>query len=259
MDNFKIKVSGLTDTEKLKVIEDLVFLGYKKHTDDWKPIYVSECGFYVAYAPPNKIEWDTIESWKDHHVTSELTLPKLRDLVVLKRNDVKDATHIDPEDGLKYVNLSGKWHWFNDELCEEFPDFGWHESANTREHDDHALKPINSFKDQGLISGAEAKLAWATGEQVECISMNEWHDITDEMPLSVFDRVDLKFRLKPQTIKLDIEIPAPYKAKIGGRDDTSFVLNVGRHQYLYQNEDDYTKARNALEAVFDAALGGNNS
>lgn len=119
-------------------------------------------------------------------------------------------------------------------------------------------------KDPALISGAEAKLAWANGKEVQ-ISHKEldgidWTDLHGSLMLSVFEADHMYiFRLKPQTIKLELEIPAPCKAKIGGRDDASFVLNVGRHQYCYNNEEDYTKARDSLEAVFDAAVRGANS
>lgn len=120
------------------------------------------------------------------------------------------------------------------------------------------------IQDQGLISGAEALKALLAGENVHYSGYGEqdW-DTALNCNIGVFLKhekfPDFSFKIVPRVIKLELEIPAPYKAKIGGRDDTSFVLNVGRHQYLYQNEDDYTKARNALEAVFDAALGGNNS
>lgn len=114
-------------------------------------------------------------------------------------------------------------------------------------------------KDPALISGAEAKLAWANGEALQIDTGTGFEDLTDNYYLAIFDRQSNKFRLKPQTIKLEIEIPAPCKAKIGGRDDASFVLNVGRHQYCYNNEEDYTKARDALESVFDAAVRGTNS
>ncbi|MCW1490447.1 hypothetical protein OLN43_14420 [Acinetobacter baumannii] len=129
----------------------------------------------------------------------------------------------------------------------------------------------SKLKAQGLISGADVPALLKNGQLVQCrvppngsFNGGEWKDInleTDEEEFTLGDFINSRYewRLKPQTIKLDLEIPAPCKVKIGGRDDTSFVLNVGRHQYLYQNEDDYTKARNALEAVFDAALGGNNS
>ena len=121
-----------------------------------------------------------------------------------------------------------------------------------------------------MISGAEALRALADGKGVdvhESTYKNEvWFNLKDTkftpaeiLAEKVRDKpYKLSFRLKPQTIKVELEIPAPYKAKIGGRDDTSFVLNVGRHQYCYKTEENYTKARDALEAVFDAALRGTN-
>lgn len=125
-------------------------------------------------------------------------------------------------------------------------------------------------KDPALISGADVPALIKKGESVQFRSVfnvqggGEWQDLNlerDEEEFSLGDLINTRFewRLKPQTIKLELEIPAPYKAKIGGRDDTSFVLNIGRHQYCYKNEDDYTKARDALEAVFDSALRGTNS
>ncbi|MFL1383574.1 hypothetical protein ACJOYH_05690 [Acinetobacter baumannii] len=115
-------------------------------------------------------------------------------------------------------------------------------------------------QDPALISGAEALRALADGKEVEANNSDfgYWIDARNLSVKDFFDDIHI-FRLKPQTIKVELEIPAPYKAKIGGRDDTSFVLNVGRHQYCYKTEEDYTKARDALEAVFDAALRGTNS
>ncbi|MDO5925855.1 hypothetical protein [Acinetobacter baumannii] len=123
-------------------------------------------------------------------------------------------------------------------------------------------------KDPALISG-DVALANVHKCTVQYLHDDEpygrWTTITDhfwsQYHLGMFLDPDtkFKFRFKPQTIKLELEIPAPCKAKIGGRDDTSFVLNVGRHQYCYKTEEDYTKARDALEAVFDAAVRGTNS
>ncbi|MDI9751178.1 hypothetical protein QM274_02840 [Acinetobacter baumannii] len=119
-------------------------------------------------------------------------------------------------------------------------------------------------KDPALISGAEAHQALLAGENVQYSGYGEQYwDTALNCNIGVFLNhekfPDFKFRIIPRTIKLELEIPAPYKAKIGGRDDTSFVLNVGRHQYCYKTEEDYTKARDALEAVFDAAVRGTNS
>ena len=42
----------------------------------------------------------------------EITLPELRDLVVLKRNDVGDATHVD-QYGDKWIFVSGIWYFYS--------------------------------------------------------------------------------------------------------------------------------------------------
>lgn len=125
-------------------------------------------------------------------------------------------------------------------------------------------------KDPALISGAdvlpsgiEARKEWANGQKIQFKSRRDnslpWEDVDENKHTLDIFRHCYWFRLKPQTIKVELEIPAPYKAKIGGRDDTSFVLNIGRHQYCYKTEEEYTKARDALEAVFDAAVRGANS
>ncbi len=126
----------------------------------------------------------------------------------------------------------------------------------------------NELKDPALISG-DVALANVHKCIVQYLHDDEpygrWTTITDhfwsQYHLGMFLDPDtkFKFRFKPQTIKVELEIPAPCKAKIGGRDDASFVLNVGRHQYCYNNEEDYTKSRDSLEAVFDSAVRGTNS
>ncbi|EOQ73515.1 hypothetical protein [Acinetobacter lactucae] len=261
MDNYKIKVKD--EAESKEAQELFAQLGYELDT------------FFGNYEPNTK--W--VLACKDgsmgcasdgmaKETLKELSLPQLRDLVVLKRNDVKDATHEHkqfPE--FKYLHTGdNRYAWMVDSKTweESDCDHAWHVA--------HTQPVQTATQDQGLISGAEALRALADGKSVEAsteFSPTVWEDAANysaneflaEETAETEDYCSMKlfFRLKPQTIKLDLEIPAPFKAKIGGRDDTSFILNVGRHQYLYQNEDDYTKARNALEAVFDAALGGYNS
>ena len=57
-----------------------------------------------------------------------------------------------------------------------------------------------------LLSGEEAKLAWANGEQLQVVHMTkkEWETLTDNHMLSVFDDDSYEFRLKPRTIMFDI-------------------------------------------------------
>lgn len=70
--------------------------------------------------------------------------------------------------------------------------------------------------EQGLISGADAKLAWAKGEDVEFHYADTiWAEIPSCAQLSIFDDEEIKFRLKPSTITLNVEIPAPFEPKDG--------------------------------------------
>ena len=80
-----------------------------------------------------------------------------------------------------------------------------------------------------LISGKEAKLAWATNKDVEYMPLNEWYLLGGSTPLSIFDRDDVQFRLKPRTITLNgIEVPAPFEPKEG-----EYYWSIGRGEYGY--------------------------
>ncbi|MBJ9771391.1 hypothetical protein [Acinetobacter baumannii] len=261
MDNYKIKVKD--EAESKEAQELFVQLGYE--------LFKSKRIGIVAAEDNGTVYPDVIWNWYAYE-GKELTLPQLRDLVVLKRNDVKDATHTGTGDSKYYVDSNGDSYIHNSIIWTEWkldisilkPIKKHLETATGRfdENGEHHITFNNGAeeKDPALISGAEAKLAWANGEIVQYFSKSrdEWFEVKGNTFVSVFDTAE-KLRIKPQTIKLELEIPAPYKAKIGGRDDTSFVLNVGRHQYCYKTEEDYTKARDALEAVFDAAVRGTNS
>lgn len=90
---------------------------------------------------------------------------------------------------------------------------------------------MNTKVNEGkLISGKEAKLAWASGEDIElCYKQHEeentWFLLLSTDPLSTFDRDDFLFRLKPRTITINgIEVPAPFEPKDG---DKFFYLNDG--------------------------------
>ena len=74
-----------------------------------------------------------------------------------------------------------------------------------------------------LISGKEAKLAWANNKEIEYMPLNKWNLLGGSTPLSIFDRDDVKFRIKPRTITINgIEVPAPFKQKDG--DEVWFIL-----------------------------------
>ena len=73
-----------------------------------------------------------------------------------------------------------------------------------------------------LISGKEALIALANGEEVECkndVTGMDWSDATGLLVRSFFDPTHMwGFRLKPRTITLNnIEVPAPFEPKDGDK------------------------------------------
>lgn len=81
---------------------------------------------------------------------------------------------------------------------------------------------MNTKVDEGkLISGKEAKLAWANGCDIQVsyrrsVEENTWFPIGSGDKLNIFDRDDLNFRIKPRTITINgIEVPAPFEPKEG--------------------------------------------
>ena len=64
-----------------------------------------------------------------------------------------------------------------------------------------------------LISGKEAKLAWANNKEVEYMPLNKWNLLGGSTPLSIFDRDDVKFRLKPRGGLISIAVLRDQLAK----------------------------------------------
>lgn len=80
-----------------------------------------------------------------------------------------------------------------------------------------------------LISGKEAKLAWANGEIVQIECTGGFFELSEHREfLNVFDNPKNKFRLKPRTISINgIEVPATFEPKEG---DDYFYMNFGRSE-----------------------------
>ena len=69
-----------------------------------------------------------------------------------------------------------------------------------------------------LISGKEALIALANGEDVECRAYEKnWINANNNHhPLSLFFDDSFQFRLKPRTISINgVEVPAPFEPKEG--------------------------------------------
>ena len=133
-----------------------------------------------------------------------------------------------PIDGFKFITA------YADEMRLAM---GWGEDAD-KELTLHQLRDLVAQRknEQGLISGADAKLAWANGKEVE-VSIERtivFSPINGSLKLDVFDNPKNMFRIKPRTIKLELEIPAPFEPKVG---DTAYFLSTSNAcGYSYTND-----------------------
>ena len=131
-------------------------------------------------------------------VENEITLSQLRDLVVLNRNDVNDATHKHIGGGVAYKTV--------DDIAYLWTRMGWEYKGVA-----HDLVTLHKEGEQGLISGADALRALADGKDVEYFT-DKWVGC-DSKQLVVSWYLDdvYQFRIKPNTVKIEIDIPAPFE------------------------------------------------
>lgn len=106
---------------------------------------------------------------------------------------------------------------------------------------------MKDLKDSNLISGADAKLAWVNGKDVEYQNKVDlegiWFDLTESNILGIFTNDRFIFRLKPQTIKLELELHKPFEPKDGEKyylinpfqEDgyDSYVFDVDNCDHIY--------------------------
>ena len=107
MENLKIRVDN--DAESREVQELFFELDYKwfsggNQVQHLKQSCSSSFGYLVAWS--SGCFTDVIQCGCGNEDAKEITLPELRDLVVLKRNDVGDANYIRPRDGKEYFKSS---------------------------------------------------------------------------------------------------------------------------------------------------------
>lgn len=120
-----------------------------------------------------------------------------------------------------------------------------------------------------LISGKEALIALAKGEEVEFFHNNCWSWVGEMIVVKHFVNDAFEFRLKPRTITLNgIEVPAPFEPKLGETYyHLSSVFDKGYHwndefisieddfKYMqfgaWRTEDEIKQVVEALRKVFD--------
>lgn len=147
--------------------------------------------------------------------------------------DVNDATHEHkdmPESHLYLHTSMGIYAWMLDSSS-------WEESdCNAQWHKDNT-RPI---QEQGLISGADALRALADGKEVEySVNNSDWELFAESKvfcPRAILSGINqnsqaLSFRLKPRTITLSLEIPAPFEPKDG---DTCFIVDSEQEDGFYR-------------------------
>lgn len=202
MKNYTIKVSGEVESREA---QELFFeLGYRWPSQGREYLKIPDTYTHLTVYSHGALTMGFGDA------DEEITLPLLRDLVVLHRNDVADATHADNyHDGnLRFFMTSDR-----DVYVYETNGFerGWIKSGIYPKE----LTPIKKTQsDPQLISGADALRAIANGDIVQAKNKDsgEWHDLdTDDhnIPLTLLktgknrNGFEFIFRLKPQTITIN--------------------------------------------------------
>ena len=226
--NYKIKVNSEAES---KEVQELFFelggeWGFNSIQVKYKEYpYLFMTGIIIKYGKDS--------GFFEKHQNKEITLPELRDIVVLKRNDACDATHEDD---------SGCLYFFSscDTRVYYMTKGGW---VKTREADS-SIKPIK--KESGMLSNKEALMALANGEDVLYINTQlasshiDWADAS-ELTIAQIKSGDWAFKLKPKTILLNgVEFPAPFKPKEGD-DCKLYYIGIGFDKcgYNWKHNDHY--------------------
>jgi DNA-binding protein Fis len=103
MENLKVKVNNQAER---KEVQDLFFsLGCEWGVGEKEKILKKASCFIFAHRTGVILNSSGLDSFK------EITIQQLRDLVVLKRNSVDDATHVDSSDCKYYQNSNGGFYY----------------------------------------------------------------------------------------------------------------------------------------------------
>ncbi|HEE5581758.1 TPA: hypothetical protein R7O71_003257 [Acinetobacter baumannii] len=227
MDNYKIKVK---DEAESKEAQELFFeLGYSWLCCGKYYNRIGNYTFITAYPDEMLLRM----GWGGD-TDKELTLPQLQDLVVLKRKNPDDGNYrlfiSDSQGELNlYKTADDVFYVFSKELK------GWDKSRAVNINTEGLVKK-GEVKAPALISGAEALRALADGKEVEGFSEEneEWIPIVYFSVQEVVNGL-YKFRLKPQTIKLELELPKPFEPE---EDCHVYILDDGKtdgyRRYSYE-------------------------
>lgn len=187
MKSYKIKVTPETSAE----VQELLFeLGYA-WSFSGKSVKNLSAKHIFSYSD-GRLGYSYDIIYFNEHKGKEITPPQLRDLVVLNKNNVEDATHKDKDDKLYYESS-------NLELYIYTPREVWEMCDGKYIIID--LKRIDGMNDE--INWEEALQHFLAGRYVEMLdSNNQWEDMK-EFYLHDIATNGNQFRLKPKTIYIE--------------------------------------------------------
>lgn len=184
MQNYKIKVTPETSAE----VQELFFeLGCKWYSGTREVKHQGQSFLFVN--DRYQIEHDNDLECFELDEGEEINLPQLRDIVVLKRNYVGDATHIQKNDKSNKYYVGDSVYNFNGV---------WVKTTISKSDISGCLKSISN-KDKEM-TWEDALDAVKDGKAVEVKNIS-WFDIND-LNLGQIKK-GKAFRIKPQTIHID--------------------------------------------------------
>ena len=116
-----------------------------------------------------------------------------------------------------------------------------------------------------LISGKEALIALANGEEVEFFYRDVWDSIGEMIVIDHFMSGKFKFRLKPRTITLNgVEVPAPFDEPKDEDDCRCYCINTSHKngydwyhcshhsagRIVWRTEEEIKQVVEALRSIF---------
>lgn len=126
----------------------------------------------------------------------------------------------------------------------------------------HDLVAQSKSNEQGLISGADALRAMAEGIEVEMHNSSNvegyWYSLNDAKytPSEILEGKQknkpfkLTFRYK-RTVKLEIEVPLPFKPNSEDEFKSAYRIQVGNKQIFWKTEADFLEATSQIQKILE--------
>lgn len=165
MENLKIRVNSEAES---KEVQELFFkLGYKwfsggNQVQHLKQSCSSSFGYLVAWC--SGCFTDVIQCGCGNEDAKEITLPELRDLVVLKRNDESDASRVNESTTEYYRVINGIWYVLLGE---------WEPSTRSESWIMNNTKPIEKPMKEYLIKSGDGKYLLTHHDSIGAIEIPE--------------------------------------------------------------------------------------